>query len=74
MNDLFENLRIDNLKENELNEIKDKINNTIEEIKIKSKTFEKSLLMNKTISFLEEDSQEVGHFIVNQRFDQFEMT
>jgi WD40 repeat protein len=30
--------------------------------------------MNKTISFVEEDSEQLGHLIVNQRFDQFEIT
>jgi hypothetical protein len=69
-----EYLRLENLKEIELIDMKDKINKTIEEIKKKIRTFENSLLMNKTISFVEEDSEQLGHLIVNQRFDQFEVT
>jgi WD40 repeat protein len=30
--------------------------------------------MNKTISFVEEDSERLGHLIVNHKFDQFEIT
>jgi hypothetical protein len=69
-----ESLRFENLEEIELIDMKDKINNLIEAIKMKSKRFENSLLMNKTISFVEEYSVKLGHLIVNQRFDQFEIT
>ena len=30
--------------------------------------------MNKTISFVEEDSEQLGYLIVNHKFDQFEIT
>jgi WD40 repeat protein len=69
-----EYLRLENINDNELIEMKEKINNTIEEAKMKSKTFENVLLMNKTISFVEEESEQLGHLIINQRFDQFEIT
>jgi WD40 repeat protein len=71
---LKEKLREKNLKESEMFDAEDTLNKTIEEIKTKRKCLENSLLMNKTISFVEEDSKQLGHLIVNQRFDQFEIT
>jgi WD40 repeat protein len=74
MNELYEHLRANDLQEIDLNELKDKIDEIIEEIKTKSKTLENRLLMNKTISFLEENSDQLGHLIVNHKFDLFEIT
>jgi hypothetical protein len=66
INAFSEYLRLKNIKEKELIDIEDKIIRTIEEMKKKSKTFENMLLINKTISFVEEDSEQLGHLIVNQ--------
>jgi WD40 repeat protein len=75
LNELSEKLRLSNLKVGELFEMKASINSKIQEFKkIYSKEFEQNLLMNKTISFVEEDSTEFGHLIVNHKFDQFEIT
>jgi WD40 repeat protein len=74
MNYFSEQLRFENLKDIELLEIKLKINNAIEYIKSKSKILENMLLINKTIAFIEEDSEQLGHLIVNHKFDQFEIT
>jgi WD40 repeat protein len=74
LNIFSENLRFESLNDRKLAEMKEKITKTIKETKKKSKILEKSLLMNKTISFVEKDSEQLGHLIVNQRFDQFEIT
>ena len=74
MNSFSEQLRIEKINDKELIDIKDKINKTIDEKKTKIKTFENRLLMNKTISFVEEDSEQLGHLIVNHKFDRFEVT
>jgi hypothetical protein len=64
----------ESLQENDLIEKKEILKKTIEAIKLKRKSLENGLLINKTVSFVEEDSEKLGHLIVNHKFDQIEIT
>jgi WD40 repeat protein len=50
-------------------EIKKKIMNAIEEVIDKTNAYKRIILMNKTISFFEEDSEQLGYLVVNHRLE-----
>jgi WD40 repeat protein len=64
MNQLNEKLRDNNLQENDLIDMKDKMKYTIKGIQIKREKLGKRILMNKSIRFEEKDSKEFGQLVI----------